>query len=67
MSSAPLTNVDVRYMINEMRQQVFDEFSHLPIGATEPALRVTDVLDEIVRLRAKVQWLEGYKAATEET
>ena len=67
MSSVPLTNVDVRYMIGAMRQQVFDEFSHLPIGATEPALRVTDVLDEIVRLRAKVQWLEGYKAATEET
>ena len=48
-------------MIGTMRQQVFDEFSHLPIGATEPALRVTDVLDEIVRLRAKVQWLEGLR------
>ena len=64
MKTSPLTNVDVRYMIGAMRQQVFDEFSHLPIGATEPVLRVTEVLDEIVRLRAKVQWLEGSKEAT---
>lgn len=61
MNISPLTNVDVRYMIGAMRQQVFDEFSHLPIGATEPTLRVPEVLDEIVRLRAKVQWLEGLR------
>lgn len=61
MSKFPLTNIDVRYMINKMRQQVLEEFSHLPIGATEPTLRVPDVLDEIVRLRAKVQWLEGLR------
>jgi len=64
VKTSPLTNVDVRYMIGAMRQQVFDEFSHLPIGGTEPMLRVNDVLDEIVRLRAKVQWLEGFKEAT---
>ena len=61
MNSAPLTNIDVRYMIEATRRQVLEEFSHLPIGATEPVARVQEMADEIVRLRAKVQWLEGWR------
>ena len=61
MPSKPLTNVDVRYLINATRQQVLEEFSHLPIGATEPVARVQEMADEIIRLRAKVQWLEGWR------
>lgn len=61
MPSKPLTNVDVRYLINATRQQVLEEFSHLPVGATESVARVQEMADEIVRLRAKVQWLEGWR------
>ena len=61
MPSKPLTNVDVRYLINATRQHVLEEFSHFPVGATEPVARVQEMADEIVRLRAKVQWLEGWQ------
>lgn len=68
MTSKPLTNVTARYVMEQSREQVFREFSHLSIGKDTPTLMVPEVLDEIVRLRAKVQWLEEFaeqNAATE--
>jgi len=46
-------------MIEATRQQVIKEFSHLPIGASEPVARVQDMADEIVRLRAAVAAAEN--------
>lgn len=66
MTSKPLTNVDVRYLIEATRQQVMKEFTHFPIGAPHPEARVEEMADEIVRLRAKVQWLEAWQEAERE-